>query len=117
MPKELKCGANGDGFTFEVEEVEGYLESEGLNCYLQEIADTIGVSCADNFDPRGVRYALYDFTDQFKDGVSDALLLGKRADRPIAEHVEFLNINLTSAYKQGYDFGMTMYCKMEGLDD
>ena len=57
------------------------------------------------------------FIDEFKDGVEDALLLGKRADRPIAEHVEFLNINLTSAYKQGYDFGMTMYCKMEGLDD
>lgn len=59
----------------------------------------------------------YTFLSQFKDGVSDALLLGKRADRPIAEHVEFLNINLTSAYKQGYDFGRTMYCKMEGLDD
>jgi len=58
-----------------------------------------------------------DYISQFKDGVSDALLLGKRADRPIAEHVEFLNINLTSAYKQGYDFGRTMYCKMEGLDD
>jgi len=57
------------------------------------------------------------FIDEFKDGVEDALLLGKRADRPIAEHVEFLNINLTSAYKQGYDFGRTMYCKMEGLDD
>ena len=47
-----------------------------------------------------------EFISQFKDGVSDALLLGKRAD-----------VNLTSAYKQGYDFGMTMYCKMEGLDD
>ena len=58
-----------------------------------------------------------DYISQFKDGVSDALLLGKRADRPIAEHVEFLNINLTSFYKQGYDFGRTMYCKMEGLDD
>ena len=98
---ELKCGANGDGFTFQVKEVEGYLESEGLDCYLQEIADTLGLSCADNFDPRGVRYALYSFTDQFKDGVSDALLLGKSAD-----------VNLTSAYKQGYDFGITMYCEM-----
>lgn len=58
-----------------------------------------------------------DYISQFKDGVSDALLLGKRADRPIAEHVEFLNINLTSFYKQGYDFGMTMYSEMEGLDD
>ena len=105
MSKEIKCGANGDGFTFEVEEVEGYLESEGLNCYLQEIADLLGVSCADNFDPRGVRYALYNFTDQFKDGVSDALLLGKSAD-----------VNLTSAYKQGYDFGISMYCKMEEIN-
>jgi hypothetical protein len=24
---------------------------------------------------------------------------------------------LTSAYKQGYDFGITIYCEMEGLDD
>ena len=49
----------------------------------------------------GVRYALYDFTDQFKDGVSDALLLGKSAD-----------VNLTSAYKQGYDFGIYLEKKM-----
>ena len=47
-----------------------------------------------------------EFISQFKDGVSDALLLGKSAD-----------VNVTSAYKQGYDFGMTMYCKMEELDD
>jgi hypothetical protein len=46
------------------------------------------------------------FIDEFKDGVSDALLLGKSAD-----------VNLTSAYKQGYDFGITIYCEMEGLDD
>lgn len=91
---ELKCGANGDGFTFRVKEVEGYLESEGLDCYLQEIADTLGLSCADHFDPNGARSALYTFIDQFKDGVSDAMILGKRAD-----------VNLTSAYKQGYDFG------------
>ena len=37
-----------------------------------------------------------EFISQFKDGVSDALLLGKSAD-----------VNVTSAYKQGYDFGMT----------
>ena len=47
-----------------------------------------------------------NYISQFKDGVSDALLLGKSAD-----------VNLTSFYKQGYDFGMTMYCEMEGLDD
>ena len=43
-----------------------------------------------------------EFISQFKDGVSDALLLGKSAD-----------VNLTSAYKQGYDFGITMYCEMK----
>jgi hypothetical protein len=64
-----------------------------------------------------LNHSYQSYISQFKDGVSDALLLGKRADRPIAEHVEFLNINLTSAYKQGYDFGRKMYCKMEGLDD
>lgn len=42
-----------------------------------------------------------DHISQFKDGVSDAMILGKRAD-----------VNLTSAYKQGYDFGITMYCEM-----
>ena len=47
-----------------------------------------------------------NYLSQFKDGISDALLLGKSAD-----------VNLTSFYKQGYDFGITMYCKMEGLDD
>ena len=47
-----------------------------------------------------------DFISQFKDGVSDALLLGKSAD-----------VNVTSAYKQGYDFGITMYCEMKGLDE
>ena len=46
------------------------------------------------------------FIDEFKDGVSDALLLGKSAD-----------VNLTSAYKQVYYFGVTMYCEMKGLDD
>jgi hypothetical protein len=49
---------------------------------------------------------LNNYISQFKDGVSDALLLGKSAD-----------VNLTSAYKQGYDFGITIYCEMEGLDD
>ena len=44
---------------------------------------------------------LNNYISQFKDGVSDALLLGKSAD-----------VNLTSAYKQGYDFGITMYCEM-----
>ena len=53
-----------------------------------------------------LNHSYQSYISQFKDGVSDALLLGKRAD-----------VNLTSAYKQGYDFGMTMYCKMEGLDD
>ena len=47
-----------------------------------------------------------NYLSQFKDGISDALLLGKSAD-----------VNPTSFYKQGYDFGITMYCKMEGLDD
>ena len=47
-----------------------------------------------------------EFISQFKDGVSDALLLGKSAD-----------VNVTSAYKQGYDFGITMYCEMKGLDE
>ena len=39
-----------------------------------------------------------EFISQFKDGVSDALLLGKSAD-----------VNVTSAYKQGYDFGLTLW--------
>ena len=53
-----------------------------------------------------LNHSYQSYISQFKDGVSDALLLGKRAD-----------VNLTISYKQGYDFGMTMYCKMEGLDD
>ena len=53
-----------------------------------------------------LNHSYQSYISQFKDGVSDALLLGKSAD-----------VNLTSAYKQGYDFGMTMYCKMEELDD
>jgi hypothetical protein len=53
-----------------------------------------------------LNHSYQSYISQFKDGVSDALLLGKSAD-----------VNLTSAYKQGYDFGITIYCEMEGLDD
>ena len=44
---------------------------------------------------------LRKFMRDFESGISDALLLGKSAD-----------VNLTSAYKQGYDFGIYLEKKM-----
>ena len=52
-----------------------------------------------------LNHSYQSYISQFKDGVSDALLLGKSAD-----------VNVTSAYKQGYDFGISMYCKMEEIN-
>tara|TARA_Y100001937_G_scaffold103109_1_gene142037 strand:+ start:1218 stop:1577 length:360 start_codon:yes stop_codon:yes gene_type:complete len=48
-----------------------------------------------------LNHSYQSYISQFKDGVSDALLLGKSAD-----------VNLTSAYKQGYDFGIYLEKKM-----
>ena len=58
---EIKCGANGDAFTFDLEVNDSYenngkvilvCESDGLNDYLQQLADTMGVSKEDSFDPK-----------------------------------------------------------------
>jgi len=42
--------------------------------------------------------------NDFKDGVSDALLDGNMREN-----------NVTDMYKQGYDFGITIYCELKEL--
>ena len=58
---EIKCGANGDAFTFDLEVNDSYenngkvilvCESDGLNDYLQQLADIMGVSKEESFDPK-----------------------------------------------------------------
>jgi len=116
---EIKCGANGDAFNFELSLVDVHkkgdgnrdenvfeYESDELCEWLQKIADMLGIKYPHEFNLKSIKNALPIFISQFKDGVSDALLTGKRADA-----------NLTSAYKEGYDFGITMYCEMEEDDE
>jgi hypothetical protein len=43
----------------------------------------------------------------FKDGVADALLHGDGMDE---------NKRSSAYYKQGYDFGLTMYSELDGKD-
>ena len=43
----------------------------------------------------------------FKDGVADALLCGEGMREK----------NRTSLYKQGYDFGLTLYSRYNNLDE
>lgn len=46
-----------------------------------------------------------EYLKAFKDGVTDALLQGTMSDhRP-------------NGYKQGYDFGISIYCEMNKLDE
>ena len=46
-----------------------------------------------------------EYLKAFKDGVTDALLQGTMSDhRP-------------DGYKQGYDFGISIYCEMNKLDE
>ena len=58
---EIKCGANGDAFTFDLEVNDSYenngkvilvCESDGLNDFLQQLADIMGVSKEESFDPK-----------------------------------------------------------------
>ena len=41
----------------------------------------------------------------FKDGVADALLVGVMAE------------DYSSAYRHGYEFGISIYCEMNKLDE
>ena len=50
--KKLKFGANGDCFTVNLEEVEGYYESEELDNYIQQIADLLKIPSSCQFDPK-----------------------------------------------------------------
>tara|TARA_R100000781_G_scaffold316_1_gene427 strand:+ start:802 stop:1149 length:348 start_codon:yes stop_codon:yes gene_type:complete len=43
---------------------------------------------------------------EFKDGVSDGLLNGTRDDS-----------KRTPGYKEGYDFGITLYCQQEEMEE
>tara|TARA_R100000541_G_scaffold48741_1_gene55826 strand:+ start:677 stop:844 length:168 start_codon:yes stop_codon:yes gene_type:complete len=43
----------------------------------------------------------------FKDGVADAILEGTRAEYHSERYY----------YKQGYDFGITLYCDLKKLDE
>ena len=43
----------------------------------------------------------------FKDGVADAILEGHRSETHEQKHY----------YKQGYDFGLTMYSELNKLDE
>ena len=46
-----------------------------------------------------------EFLKNFKDGVADALLCGNMADE------------YKHGYKQGYNFGIEMYCEINKLDE
>ena len=41
----------------------------------------------------------------FKDGIADALIYGNMREN-----------NISDMYKQGYDFGITIYCQQEEQD-
>ena len=47
-----------------------------------------------------------DTFKDFKDGVADAFLRGSMRD-----------LNRSAYYKQGYDFGLALYCLTEGDND
>tara|TARA_R100001509_G_scaffold63388_1_gene34916 strand:- start:6131 stop:6280 length:150 start_codon:yes stop_codon:yes gene_type:complete len=46
-----------------------------------------------------------EYLKNFKDGIADALLKGNMAE------------DYSDGYKQGYDFGITIYVRMEHEDD
>ena len=52
---------------------------------------------------KGVGMLDKDNFKDFKDGVADALLKGNMRDS-----------NRSAYYKQGYDFGLSLYCLSEG---
>lgn len=64
--KQLKCGANGDGFTFHLEEVEGYYESEELDNYLKQIADLLKIPSSCQFDPQTAFVAIQELIQNEK---------------------------------------------------
>lgn len=64
--KQLKCGANGDGFTFNLEEVEDHYESEELDNYLQEIANLLKIPSANSFDPQTAFVAIQELIQNEK---------------------------------------------------
>ena len=43
--------------------------------------------------------------NDFKDGIADALLYGNMKEN-----------NVSDMYKQGYDFGITIYCELKEQD-
>ena len=43
--------------------------------------------------------------NDFKDGIADALLYGNMREN-----------NISDMYKQGYDFGITIYCQLKEQD-
>ena len=58
--KQLKCGANGDGFTFNLEEVEDSYESKELDNYIQQIADLLKIPSSNSFDPQSASIAIQE---------------------------------------------------------
>ena len=68
----LKCGANGDCFTFKVEVEDNgfsdgkvYLESEELNTYLQSLAKIIGIDYPEEFNCFNVEYRINELKKSF----------------------------------------------------